>query len=179
MTEDLVNPHTTQVDDLQLIALPSAVNCADLFVRFSLTEWSLAEMRDEAIKVTAALVTNVVETTDSRSPGMLTVRLRLRGDALVIEVEDQNPAAPDLVRLVGSRPSGVARGTDGAKLVWCELPLPGGQKASAVPLPRRERRRSPAAEALANEPAEVDPQVMERVLYALNHAPEKDPRDLR
>ena len=175
-----MNPHTTQVDDLQLIALPSAVNCADLFVRFSLTEWSLELMRDEAITVTTALVNAAVESADSRSPGMITVRLRLRGDALVVEIEDENPVPPDLVRLVGSRSSGVvSRGTNGGKLVWCELPLPGGQKASAVPLPRRERRRSPAAEALANEPAEVDPKVMERVLYALNHVPETDPRDLR
>lgn len=173
-----MNPHTTQVDDLQLVALPSAVNCADLFVRFSLTEWSLKSMRDEALTVTTSLVRAAVESADPRSPGMITVRLRLRGDALVVEIEDQNPTPPDLQRLVGSRRSGVARGTEGVKLVWCELPLPGGQNASAVPLPRRERRKSPAAEALANEPAEVDPQVMERVLYALNHAPEKDPREL-
>src|SRR5579885_2638595 len=43
-----VNVHTTQIDDLQLIALPSAVNCAEMFVRFTVTEWSLRPLADEA-----------------------------------------------------------------------------------------------------------------------------------
>ena len=36
-----MNNQTSQVDDLRLVATPSAVNVAEMFVRFSLMEWSL------------------------------------------------------------------------------------------------------------------------------------------
>jgi len=51
-----VNAQTAQVDDLTLIALPTAVNCADLFVRFTLGEWRLRNMVDDCSSVACALV---------------------------------------------------------------------------------------------------------------------------
>ncbi|MGH3427255.1 MAG: hypothetical protein ACRDQZ_06765, partial [Mycobacteriales bacterium] len=60
-------------------------------------------------------------------------------------------------------------------LVWCELPLPAGTSATAVPLPRRERRRSPEAERLADQPDEVDPQLINRILLSLNRPAEDNP----
>jgi hypothetical protein len=165
-----VNAHTTQVDDLQLIAQPSAVNCADLFVRFSLTEWSLRALADEASEVARRLVSAAVDHADPRAPGFLTVRLRLRGDGLVIEIEDDQPAGADPPMLPGRQMDVVRMGH--GKLVWCELPLPGGVSASAVRLPQRERRRSPAAEREANEAPEVDPHVMERILAGLSRSTE-------
>lgn len=166
-----MNAHTTQVDDLQLIAQPSAVNCADLFVRFSLAEWSLRPLADEASEVARQLVSAAVDSADSRSPGFITVRLRLRGDGLVIEVEDDQPASGAEPPTVPGRRTDVMRMGHG-KLVWCELPLPGGVSASAVRLPQRERRRSPAAERAANEAPEVDPHVMERILAGLSRSTE-------
>ncbi|MCP2166849.1 ATP-binding protein [Goodfellowiella coeruleoviolacea] len=165
-----MNAQTAQVDDLQLVALPSAVNCADLFVRFALTEWALRPMRDEAAQAARQLVTSTVENADPQAPGMITVRTLLRGDRLVIEVEDNVPAA-DAPSLAGLR-TGVAPLPDGGRVVWCELPLPDGVTASAVPLPRRERRRSLAAEQLEGEKAEVDPEVIQRILYGLSRAEE-------
>lgn len=171
-----VNSETAQVDDLQLIALPSAVNCTDLFVRFTLTEWSLRPLMDQASQVASQLAKAAVDCADPNSPGFITVRLRLRGDGLVIEVEDELPAktstAPpglDVAR------SGVESLDSGGKLVWCELALPGGVNAAAVKLPQREKRRSPAAERLGDEPDEIDPQFMERLLSGLNSPPNGAP----
>lgn len=162
-----VNPQTTQVDDLQLIALPSAVNCTDLFAQFTLTEWSLRALKDDAAQTAGKLVQAAVDSADPDSPGFITVRLRLRGDGLVIEVEDQVPhPASKMPSLEGLR-TGVEALGGGGKLVWCEMPLPDGVTASAVPLPRREQRKQPASEP-NDETVEVDPQVMQRLLSGLS-----------
>ncbi|MFB9909432.1 ATP-binding protein [Allokutzneria oryzae] len=143
-----MNSDTTQVDDLQLIALPSAVNCTDLFVRFALSEWSLRPMVEETSRAACQLVTEVVDNADPRAPGLITVRLRVCGDRLVVEVDD-------------------------GRLVSRELPLPAGLTGSSVPLPRRERRRSRAAEQISAEQpvhggAEIGHEVMQRILFGLN-----------
>ncbi|MFD1051762.1 ATP-binding protein, partial [Kibdelosporangium lantanae] len=93
-----MDPQTTQVDDLKLVALPTAVNCADMFVRFALREWNLRQLQDETSHVACELVTNVVERNTEAVPGFLTLRLRLHGDCLVVEVEDTEvlpPVVPD------------------------------------------------------------------------------------
>ncbi|MBP2477983.1 hypothetical protein JOF53_006855 [Crossiella equi] len=164
-----MTPQTAQVDDIQLVALPTAVGCADLFAQFTLREWRLRPMLDEAATAAGQLVAAVVESADPDRPGMLTVRLRVSGDRLVIEVADGRPAAatPDM-----EGPNlGVVELARG-RMLWCELPLPGGVTADSVPLPRRERRRSPEAERLKDEPHEVDPEIMERLLMGLGRAPQ-------
>ncbi|MGW0523270.1 MULTISPECIES: ATP-binding protein [unclassified Crossiella] len=160
-----MTPQTAQVDDIQLVALPTAVNCADLFAQFTLREWSLRPLLEEASTAAGQLVAAVVESADPKRPGMLTVRLRVSGDSLVIEVADGRPAeaTPDM-----EGPNLGVVALDRGRMLWCELPLPGGVTAEAVPLPRRERRRSPEAERLANDPHEVDPEVMERLLTGLS-----------
>ncbi|HEY8371988.1 MAG TPA: ATP-binding protein [Pseudonocardiaceae bacterium] len=167
-----MNDQTAQVDDLRLAALPNAVNCTELFVRFALAEWSLRPLQDEAIQVACHLVSAAVEHADPKSPGFLTVRLRLRGDCLVIEVEDEQGLAlggvPDSLE---GRRTGTVPLNNGGKLLWCELPLPQGMSASSVPLPRREPRKSPVAEQYADEPVGVDPEVMERIISALAKSP--------
>lgn len=166
-----MNGETVQVDDIQLTAQPSAVNCADLFVRFTLTEWSLKGMQADASSAACAVVDSVVRTADPSAPGFLTVRLRLRDDCLVIEVTDDQPV-PSGTRPAGlaGRRAGVEPIPGGGKLVWCELPLPQGVTASAVPLPRRERKASRSSEPV--EPAEVDPQVIQRILSGLGEPQE-------
>jgi hypothetical protein len=169
-----VNSQTAQVDDLQLVAVPSAVNLAELFVRFTLTEWSLRSLLDDAMHVARQLVTAVVDSTDSGSPGLITVRLRVRGNSLVIEVEDDQIAQLRAgSTTVAGRRAGVVPLEGRGKLVWCELPLPSDVDASAVPLPRRERRRSPAAAQMADEPHDVDPEVMQRLLFGLSRPPDE------
>jgi hypothetical protein len=161
-----VNGETVQVDDIRLTAQPSAVNCADLFVRFTLTEWSLQAMQQDTAQIVCAVVDSVVRTANQSAPGFITVRLRLRDDCLVIEVTDDQRTQPGALPpgLAGRR-AGVEPVPGGGKLVWCELPLPYGVTASAVPLPRRERKASRSQEPI--EPAEVDPQVIRRILSGL------------
>ncbi len=167
--DNQVNTQTAQVDDLRLIALPSAVNCAEMFVRFSLTEWSLRDLIDETSHLTTALVTAAVDSAVPGSPGFLTVRLRLSGESLVAEVEDEQARVPPMLA------PGFANGRCGATalrgggtLVWCELPLPGGVSANAVPLPRRSRKRGAPAEHPVEETAEIDPEVIKRLLSGLS-----------
>ncbi|MEU5692148.1 ATP-binding protein [Actinosynnema sp. NPDC020468] len=158
-----MNTQTEQVDDLRLVALPTAVNVADMFVRFSLSEWRLRSMQDEAAQTARRLVGAAVEVADQRQPGLLLIRLRLSGSSLVVEVEGSRVALPP--ELATGR-AGLVDLTAGGRLAWCELGLPSGMNASAVPLPRREPRRSPAAERLGDEP-DVDPEVIQRILNGL------------
>jgi hypothetical protein len=170
-----VNTQTAQMDDLRLIALPSAVNCADLFARFTLTEWALRPLLDEACEVAKELVISAVGNADAHAPGFLVVRLQLRGGNLLIEVEDQEFTTPTLTSALAGKESGVQQRNGRGNVLWCQLNLPTGLTASSVPLPRRERRRSPAAEALAGEPDELDPQFMERILFGLNRSRHAQP----
>ncbi|GGM50764.1 hypothetical protein GCM10012275_22030 [Longimycelium tulufanense] len=162
-----MNAHTVQVDDLRLATLPTAVNCADLFVQFTLAEWSLRPLLDEAMTAARQLVSDAVDRADPAVPDFLTVRLRLRGDCLTVEVEQAGgarsgaPAAAVEGRRGGARPL-----AGGGTLVWCELPLPGGVNASSVPLPRREPKRSASNEPVTDD-ADVTPEVIQRILDAL------------
>jgi len=166
-----VNADTAQVDDLRLIALPTAVNCTDIFVRFTLGEWSLRPLADEAANTTIKMVEAAVGAADQKNPGFLTIRLRLRGDVLVVEVEDEIAGArPGPIKELEGKRTGVEPIGNRGNRRWVELELPSGMSAEAVPLPRREKRRSPAAEALGDEPDELDPQVMQRLLTGLNRA---------
>ena len=167
-----MNPQTTttQVDDITLVALPTAVNCAELFVRFALTEWSLREMLDDTTKVARDLVSAVVAVTDKKTPSLIQVRARLHSECLVIEVI--SPRTAPIAVAAGRHVEIVALRGQG-QLAWCELPLPGGMAASNVPLPRRHRRAEPAdaTETALEElsyTSDVDEDVMRRILYGLN-----------
>jgi hypothetical protein len=167
-----VNSQTAQLDDLRLVALPSAIKCTELFVRFSLTEWSLRELYDEAADVARQLVGAVVERTDKSSPGFVTVRLRLSGNCLVVEVEDdQLDHIHDEAPVIEGRPTGAVPLDGRGKLVWCEVPLPDGVTAAQVRLPRRDERRAQVVPepAPGDEKATPDPGVVDRILVSLQN----------
>jgi hypothetical protein len=174
-----VRDQTVQVDDLKLVALPSAINCADLFVRFTLVEWRVDSMVPEVRRATEALITAVVGNPDLKAtPTMLLFRLRLSGNSLAIEIEDDRQS-PTLVvpRSLSGPNSGVTMLSTGKQLIWTEVPLPKGMDATVVPLPRRGTTR--AAASAAPPPAEIaaaddlSPDVMERILEGLrkDHEP--------
>ncbi|SFI56161.1 hypothetical protein SAMN05421835_10115 [Amycolatopsis sacchari] len=160
---------TTQVDDLRLVALPSAVNCAEMFVRFALAEWSLRSLIPEATRIMRHLVSASVQQSGSGTPKFITVRLRLHGDALVLELDDdlhgEPPELPgaqiNAVTLPGSR-----------RNMWSELPLPTGMSAAAVPLPQRAPSRAAQPAPVEYPPeqprVDADSQILQRVLYGLN-----------
>jgi hypothetical protein len=169
-----VNTDTAQVDDLHLVAMPSAVSCAGLFARFTLGEWHLSPLRSEAEDAVSRLVRAVVDEADQNKPGFITVRLRLAGDCLLIEVQDDLPARPrgTSPALEGKR-SGIVPLEGRGKIAWCELPLPTGMTASGVSLPRRDARRSIVEGQPEGERVEVDPQVVQRILSGLTRNSER------
>lgn len=177
-----VRDQTVQVDDLKLVALPSAINCADLFVRFTLVEWRVESMVPEVRRTTETLITSVVGNPDLKAtPTMLLFRLRLSGNSLAIEIEDdrQSPALTVPRSLAGPN-CGVQQLSSGKQLIWAEVPLPKGMDATVVPLPRRGTTR--AAAAAAPPPAEIaaaddlSPDVMERILEGLRRDHGDPPR---
>jgi hypothetical protein len=163
-----VTTHTAQVDDLRLVALSSAVNCTGLFVQFTLTEWSLLPLLDDATRAACHRVSAIVDNSNSKAPGFITVRLRLHGEYLVVEVQDD--LAGELP--AGSMPEGSNNGVvpllGRGNLAWFELPLPMGLTAQAVSLPRRDSRRSVITEEMTGERGDPDPAVLQRVLSSLS-----------
>lgn len=163
-----MHSETRQVDDLRLVALPSAVNCTEIFVRFTLTEWSLRSLIDEATRAATELVNAVIEDSDAQSPGLLSVRLRLQGEGMVIELEGSHLARPPAeAPTVPDARTGMVPRQDGVTHLWCELALPQGLNGTQLPLPRRDTTKSTARQATDEERAEMDPQLMQRILSSL------------
>jgi hypothetical protein len=161
-----VHDQTAQVDDLRLVATPSALNCADLFVKFTLIEWQVPTM--------VAVVTSVDEKADL---SMITLRLRLRGGVLAVEIEDFRRTAPTVVlpRALRRVKSGVEPLAGGRQLLWAELPLPTGMDATVVPLPRRGTTKAAAVAADEAEEEDVDVETMQRILNSLRRDPFNPP----
>ncbi|HWD05272.1 MAG TPA: ATP-binding protein [Amycolatopsis sp.] len=161
-----MSARTTQMDDLRLVAQPSAVSCTELFVRLILTDWSLLSMLDQVTATTSRLVGDVVDQSPRSAPAFLTVRLQIRGAALVIEIED-DLIAPDPPRTAPGERIGVEPTRHG-RLTWCEMPLPSGMSAGQVSLPRRQDRRTLVDEPVSGAPVAADPEVLERLLNRLS-----------
>ncbi|HWM05887.1 MAG TPA: ATP-binding protein [Actinophytocola sp.] len=166
-----MHDQTSQVDDLRLVAMPSAVNCAELFVRFTLTEWHVPTMVQDVSETAKKLVSAVVGdyVHGKTTPTMITVRLRLRGNAVAIEIEDDR-SAPLLAvpRSLAGKKAGVSTMSRGRQLIWCELPLPTGMDATVVPLPRRgTTRASPPRSKEIDDAADLNNDVMQRILDGL------------
>ncbi|GAA1245417.1 hypothetical protein GCM10009676_34160 [Prauserella halophila] len=168
-----MSSHTAQVDDIRLVAMSSALNCAGMFVEFSLTEWRLPMLRDTASTAARELVQNVLDHADGENPGFVNVRLRLQGDCLLIEVEDDQLAhSHDDAPTIDGRRTGAVPVQGRGKLVWCEVPLPPGMSATQVRLPHRgERRNLPpeASDPPSEQPQTVDPALADRVLVGLRN----------
>jgi hypothetical protein len=153
----VVNTQTAQMDDLELVAMPSAVSCAGLFVRFTLTEWSLRSLMEQAEHAVREMVAAVVAEADQESPDIIVLRLLVAGDLLMIEVRGGHSAQPQQGWFLAEQQGAVRY----------QLPLPTGVNASAVALPRRAARRSLISEQMTGEKVEVDPAVLERILSSL------------
>jgi hypothetical protein len=155
------------MDDIRLVAQPSALPVTELFVRLILTDWSLLPMLEQVTATAKRLVEAVIEAGDPKSPAFVTLRLRLRAEVLAIEVDDDVPGLPAPQAMPGER-IGVVPADGGGRTTWCELALPGGINARQVRLPRRQDRRTLVDEPVSGEPVAADPQVLERLLTRLS-----------
>ncbi|WP_290055406.1 ATP-binding protein [Amycolatopsis solani] len=162
-----MSAHTSQMDDIRLVAQPSALPVTELFVRLILTDWSLRPMLEQTTAAARRLVEAVIEAGNPKAPPFVTLRLRLSAAVLVVEVDDDVPGLPEPKAGPGER-VGVEHGAGGARTTWCELALPGGMNAKQVRLPRRQDRRTLVDEPVSGEPVTADPQVLERLLTRLS-----------
>lgn len=162
-----MSAHTSQMDDIRLVAQPSALPVTELFVRLILTDWSLMPMLDQVTGTAKHLVGAVIEASDPKAPAFVTLRLRLHAEVLSVEVDDDVPGRPDTPGRPGER-MGVAPADGGGRTTWCELPLPGGMSARQVRLPRRQDRRTLVDEPVSGDPVAADPEVLERLLTRLS-----------
>ncbi len=162
-----MSAHTSQMDDIRLVAQPSALPVTGLFVRLILTDWSLLPMLEQVTATAKRLVEAVIDASDPKAPAFVTLRLRLRAEVLSIEVDDDVPGRPDTPARPGER-LGVVPADGGGRTTWCELPLPGGMTARQVRLPRRQDRRTLVDEPVSGDPVAADPEVLERLLTRLS-----------
>jgi anti-sigma regulatory factor (Ser/Thr protein kinase) len=155
----------TTREELELVAIPSAVGLARRFTEACLRKRDLDEIADTASLVASELVTNSIRATGiTQSPASyaglhdeelarITVRLRISVSGLLIEVRDEDPRPP-----VPARPDALDEGgrglmlvtalaaawghgpCPGGKVVWAEIAVPGrpasgGQRDAPVPVP--------------------------------------------
>jgi hypothetical protein len=158
------------MEDLRLVAEPSARLVTELFVRLMLTDWSLGPVLKQATAVALRFVGAVIDAGDPAAPPFLTVRLVLRDEVLVIEVEDDLAALAAPQAGPGER-VGVLPRTGGGRTTWSELPLPAGLNAQQVRLPRRGERRTLVDEPASGEPVAVEPAMLGRLLAGLSGLP--------
>ncbi|WP_407561239.1 ATP-binding protein [Streptomyces sp. 184] len=134
------------MDQLELAAVGTAVGIARIFTLLRLRTWGAVHLVEEAKLIVSELVTNAVKATGVTDPhlawgtssalNVITVRLVVQDDAIVIEVWDAEPTKPVrtdpaeddeagrglvLVEALASRWGAYA--ARGGKVVWAELPL--------------------------------------------------------
>jgi anti-sigma regulatory factor (Ser/Thr protein kinase) len=163
---DVSRPQLTS--DLTLAAVPTAVCCARLFARQLLSQWGLNRMIENAELVLSELTTNAVNATGTTNPrpywsdlhdlALITIRLVVTQDSLIVEVWDRHPSPP--VPKHHGRADEGGRGllivdalcrrwnfffpASGGKAVWGELVIP---PHDLIPsgLPKRQQPRLTSA----------------------------------
>jgi anti-sigma regulatory factor (Ser/Thr protein kinase) len=180
-----VRPQLTS--GMTLAAVPIAVRLARLFTRQHLSQWGLNQLINDAELVLSELVTNAVNATGTSNPmprwselhdlALITVRLVVTADSLVIEVWDRDPGPP--VPQYPEQADEAGRGLlivdalcrrwhyffpeSGGKAVWGELAIPAHELTSAG-LPKRVQPRLASACNLDGLPSY---ETLERVLEGL------------
>jgi hypothetical protein len=172
-------------DGQLLAALPTAVGCAQRFVRFTLERWGLfglistteaaaAELVGDAVSATGIAIEHpsYLDLYDKRL-NLVDLRLHLTRTHVVIEVWDADPTPPRPQTSAPDQawPRNFYLPPHGGKVVWVALEIASarlheGTRRSA--LPRRAGFPRPVPPA-PDQPVEAmaDPAVLERVLEAL------------
>ncbi len=164
MAED--KPRLKKANALTLAAVMTAVGCSRLFARYTLRNWDLDVLRDDAELVISELVTNAVKTTGVTEAqprwtelddlALIDVRLVLTDISVIIEVWDRDPRPPIIKQprlddengrglfIIGElcRRWNFYPARKGGKVVWGELEIPPFQWTDAG-LPKRPQPSGP------------------------------------
>jgi len=172
---------------ITLAAVPTAVGLARLFTRQRLSQWGLNQLISDAELVLSELMTNAVNATGTTNPtprgselhylALITVRLVVTANSLVIEVWDRDPSPPTPKEAAEADEAG--RGLlivsalcrrwhyffpeSGGKAVWGELIIP-DQELTPAGLPKRYGPRLALAYQVRDMPSI---ETLERVLEGL------------
>jgi anti-sigma regulatory factor (Ser/Thr protein kinase) len=159
-------PRPPTADTIRLAALPTAAQCARLFVRHTLHRWRLPLVVENAELVTSELVTNAVLATglvdgtlsypDLGDIAVLTLRLSVIEPYVRIEVWDNSPALPRrrphdpaqsehgrgllLVEALARRCGAIPAPDRSGKVVWADLALAPALAGDQQAVERRARR---------------------------------------
>lgn len=175
------------IDGLTLAALPTAVGCSRMLVRYALATVGLKQLIEPAELVMSELVTNAVKSTGvmdneprwTELHDLALVRIRLVGTrtSLFVEVWDRDETLPIVQAPTLDAENGrglfiveatckrwdAFRANGGGKVVWGELEIP-PETLMPARLPQRTRTPGPY------RPPEVrqDPELLRRVWQGLN-----------
>jgi len=165
-------------DRLKLAALPTAVGCSKLFIKYTLDAWQLGHLIEAAELLISELVTSAVKATGITEPNprwtelddlkLIAIRLRRTETSIFIEVWDSEPTPPVIPARVGHQWH-YYHPQRGGKVVWCELPILSPRLEDTQQMrPVLERRvRRPVPPSVKPVHAIEDPDLLRRVLEGL------------
>jgi hypothetical protein len=180
-----VAPHRAQprsevrVYELVLVAIPSAVTCARLLVRYVARRWRLDRSCEKQLGVAAeALVRHGVVTAGCQdeparsygvpeTPCLIVFRLYLTPRDVVAEVWDSGTEVPEPFPAIDAEDCGCDLPRRGMRVMWCAVRL--GIAAhdievrTAAGIPRRQRLPGPTRASVAMR----DPTLLQRILNGL------------
>lgn len=161
-------------DQLDLVAVPTAIPCGQMFVEATLTSWDATAMLADARAAVTDLVSATVEPTGSTTPyspwsgpqHLKLIKVHVHGIAssIVIEVWDSDPKTSDAEQRNYSHPD------CGGRIARCKIDIPERISVSAqtqempLPLPRRTPRPQSGHRRATNE---MDLELLQRVAEGL------------
>ena len=176
-----------QTDQLDLAAVATAVGCARVFARITLTSWGATDTLDDVELVVSELVANAVKMTGIAEPkphwgqlqavNLLTVCLTELDAAILIEVWDASPEEPGVnqatpdhegergvasVKRLARRWGSYAH--SGGKVVWAELQA---DRRDLSEMPKIVQPTTSLAPSRAVDWLAPDPQVLKQVIDGL------------
>ena len=158
--------------EMRFAALPTAIICAQLFIKFTLQTWRLDEISDSAQRIVTELVTRAVKTTGISDPNphwidpqdltVIGVRVVVVERRLILEVADSDPTLAmetesHRLHVVPSlcKRWDCYRPPTGGKTIWCELLL--GMSQDIAPDATQEIPRQLPRRIRNQDFADVDP----------------------
>lgn len=163
--------------ELVLVAVPSAITCEQLLVKFAAGKWQLDGACERELGSVAEVLMDHAVTAASKRPAskhlhheslsLVDFRLLLTPRTIVVEVWDSSTEAPNPFPVSTAEDGGYDFPGRGRRVMWCAVRTRLAQEGAGLDapagIPRRERLQGPARASVAMQ----DPQLLQRVLSGL------------